>query len=353
MKKIKAIFLLLIIYTLVVPTGKIRAAEVRDIVFPVEEGWDYNFTDTYGAARSGGRSHEGIDIMVDQMTPLVAAVDGRVSYIVEHDQGWGLALYIEDEDGYSYRYLHINNDTPGTDDGKEIRVYAFPKNIVRGARVTAGQVVAYAGDSGNAESVAHHLHFEIWTPSRDSINAYPSLMAAIGKPIVSDTGEDNNQNDLQANYYFMRDLELGSEGDDVKALQEYLNQNAFYVASSGAGSPGNESTYFGPATQDALARFQRANGISPAEGFFGVITRTFVNEAGQLADQDDDNEIKTGWLIKDKLSPRVYYVAPNRELMWIVNEDSAERNFGSDWNKDIKEFDDLRDLGLPFGDYMV
>ncbi|PLX24909.1 hypothetical protein C0580_03740 [Candidatus Parcubacteria bacterium] len=350
MKKIKAFLLPLIIYTLLFSPFSVSAEEVRDIVFPIQEGWGYNFSDTYGAARSGGRSHEGTDIMVDQMTPLVAAVDGRVTYLVDEDKGWGLALYIEDEDGYSYRYLHINNDTPGTDDGKEIRAYAFPKNIVRGTRVTAGQVVAFAGDSGNAEYTAHHLHFEMWTPDRESINSYPSLMAAIGQPVAT---ENTDGDDLKADYHFMRDLELGNEGDDVRALQEYLNQNGFYVSSSGVGSPGNESDYFGPATQEALARFQRANDISPAAGFFGVITRTFVNEAGIIASDDDDETIKTGWLIKEKSSPRVYYVAPNRELMWVVNEDSALRNFGEDWNKDIKEFDDLKELELPFGDYMV
>lgn len=348
MSKIKAILLPFLIYILILTPFKVRAEEVRDIIFPIEEGWDYNFSDTYGAARSGGRAHEGIDIMVDQMTPLVAAVDGRVSYIVDRDQGWGLALYIEDSDGYSYRYLHINNDTPGTDDGKEIRVYAFPKNIYRGVSVTAGQTVAFAGDSGNAETVAHHLHFEIWAPDKQSINPYASLMAAIGQPVVN---EDNQA--TYSNYYFMRDLDIGSEGEDVRALQEYLNSQGFYVASSGAGSYGNESTYFGSATQDALARFQRAKGISPAAGFFGVITRTYINEQGVIVEDSGSSLYKVGDLIKGKDSPRVYYIAPNLELMWVVSEKAANDNFGSDWTDRVKEFDSLDDLNLPYGDYVV
>ena len=349
MSKIKLILLAILIYALGFTPFKISATEVRDIVFPIEEGWDYIFSDTYGAARSGGRSHEGTDIMVEQMTPLVAAVNGRVSYIVEHDQGWGLAIYIEDDAGYSYRYLHINNDTPGTDDGKEIRAYAFPKDIKRGIEVKAGQVIAFAGDSGNAETVAHHLHFEIWTPSRESINSYPSLMAAIGKPVVSEEFSEI----AVSTYHFMKDLDIGSEGDDVKALQIYLNQAGFYVASSGAGSPGNESTYFGPATQDALSRFQRANNISPALGFFGVITRTYINEQGVLAGESNNSLYKVGDLVKGKLSPRVYYVSTNLELMWIISEESASRNFGSDWYLIIKEFDDLDDLVLPYSDYVL
>jgi len=372
MHRLKAIILPFIIYTLIFTPFKTRATEVRDIVFPIEEGWDYNFSDTYGAPRSGGRTHEGTDIMVDQMTPLLSVVDGQVSYIVDHDQGWGLALYIEDSDGYSYRYLHINNDTPGTDDGKEIRAYAFPSNIVRGAHVSAGQVVAFAGDSGNAESVGHHLHFEIWTPGnssrynydsgRESINSYPSLMAALNKPVAP----DNNSQTLVSTYQFSRDLELGDENIDVKELQKYLNKNGFTVASSGAGSIGNETSYFGPATQSALISFQRAKNISPALGYFGPLTRAFINsvEETNIVEENDQTNttisnpvnnkyLMAGWLVKDKLLSKVFYVADNLTLQWIVSEDVAVREFGADWYLDIKEFDDLEGQGFSFGDHLL
>lgn len=72
---------------------------------------------------------------------------------------------------------------------------------------------------------------------------------------------------------FTRDLTVGSTGADVMDLQKILNGNGYPVASTGAGSPGNESTYFGSLTQSALAKWQAANGISPAAGYFGPITR--------------------------------------------------------------------------------
>ena len=68
-------------------------------------------------------------------------------------------------------------------------------------------------------------------------------------------------------------LTLGSKGAAVKALQQYLNGNGYQVAASGAGSVGNETEYFGNATKAALAKWQSANGVSPAAGFFGAITR--------------------------------------------------------------------------------
>jgi peptidoglycan hydrolase-like protein with peptidoglycan-binding domain len=60
-------------------------------------------------------------------------------------------------------------------------------------------------------------------------------------------------------------------------LQKFLNANGYTVASTGAGSPGNETSYFGPATRSALAKYQAAKGISPAVGYFGSLTRASVN----------------------------------------------------------------------------
>jgi hypothetical protein len=78
-------------------------------------------------------------------------------------------------------------------------------------------------------------------------------------------------------YVFTRDLKLGMSDDDVKALQKYLNASGFLVARSGNGSLENESTYFGMRTKLALIKFQKAHGISPAQGYFGRMTRKVVN----------------------------------------------------------------------------
>ncbi len=77
-------------------------------------------------------------------------------------------------------------------------------------------------------------------------------------------------------YSFTRSLTIGSTGEDVRALQQFLNSHSALVSSSGAGSPGNESTYFGSKTRAALAKWQAANGVSPAVGYFGPITRAAI-----------------------------------------------------------------------------
>lgn len=76
---------------------------------------------------------------------------------------------------------------------------------------------------------------------------------------------------------FKTDLASGSLGSDVKALQQFLNAHGYTVATSGAGSLGNETTRFGPATKAALIRYQKAKGITPAAGYFGAKTRAAVS----------------------------------------------------------------------------
>lgn len=76
---------------------------------------------------------------------------------------------------------------------------------------------------------------------------------------------------------FKTDLTTGSLGSEVKMLQEFLNARGYTIATSGAGSPGNETTRFGALTRAALIKFQKDKGITPAAGYFGPKTRAAVN----------------------------------------------------------------------------
>ncbi len=69
-----------------------------------------------------------------------------------------------------------------------------------------------------------------------------------------------------------RTLKYGMQGDDVKALQVYLNTHNYLVSLTGAGSLGNETTYFGLKTKQAVIRFQLANGLV-GDGIVGLKTK--------------------------------------------------------------------------------
>ena len=164
---------------------------VRDIVFPV--AGTHSYSDTFGACRSGcTRGHEGTDIMTPKLTPLVAARDATVTWLKDTatpDGSQGNYLMLRDAEGWEYWYIHINNDSPGTDDGANPSEWIFAPGIERGATVDAGELVAYAGDSGNAEWTGSHLHFEIHNPDGEVINPYRSLQVAphVPAPLVIGT----------------------------------------------------------------------------------------------------------------------------------------------------------------------
>ncbi|MDE2172916.1 MAG: hypothetical protein KGJ33_03160, partial [Patescibacteria group bacterium] len=82
---------------------------------------------------------------------------------------------------------------------------------------------------------------------------------------------------LLKSFQFPTTLKTYTTNVNAKNLQIFLNDHRFTVTQSGPGSIGNETTYYGPATIKALAKFQAANGIVPAIGNFGPITRAYVN----------------------------------------------------------------------------
>lgn len=172
------------------PEPDMTSKIVRPITFPVQG--KVTWSDTYGACRDGcSRRHEGQDLLGSKLQKLVACVDGTVAALT-YDTG-GNALYLEDGDGWYYAYLHINNDTPGTDDGKNPRAWAFAPGLAVGSKVSRGQLVAYLGDSGNAESTVPHCHFEIRKPTSQgvwhaqAINPKYSLDAATQAAALSNT----------------------------------------------------------------------------------------------------------------------------------------------------------------------
>ncbi len=76
---------------------------------------------------------------------------------------------------------------------------------------------------------------------------------------------------------FTQNHQQGDQGGEVMWIQQFLNKNGHQIAASGAGSPGNETAYFGALSKAAVAKFQAANGIAPAAGYWGPITRAKAN----------------------------------------------------------------------------
>ncbi|MCJ7795638.1 MAG: M23 family metallopeptidase, partial [Thermoleophilia bacterium] len=157
-------------------------APVVPILFPMQKRVSWG--DTWGAARSG-HTHEGNDLLVPKMTPLLAVVPGTLDWLnltgklSSYNNKPYYNILLRGDDGNDYFYIHLNNDTPGTDDGLGGVANAYAPGLTNGTHVTQGQVIGYTGDSGNAEDTASHLHFEIHLGGyKNPIDPYNSLKAA-------------------------------------------------------------------------------------------------------------------------------------------------------------------------------
>ena len=134
------------------------------------------FSDTWGAGRSGGRRHQGTDVIAPKGTPVHAVADGFVEAMEDGPRS-GFYVRLRHADDWVTWYIHLNNDTPGTDDGAGGPEVAFAPGLEVGDFVAAGDVIGYTGDSGNAESRVAHTHFELQHNDRYR-NPYPYLKAA-------------------------------------------------------------------------------------------------------------------------------------------------------------------------------
>lgn len=183
-------FFLFIFATLACVPLTAAHALTNDITFPVIG--DVSYTDDFNLDSSRGRIHHGNDILGEKMMPLVAAVSGTVSYVTWPEADYGYYVSIHGDDGYVYNYVHINNDTPGTDDDAGGGRFAYAPYVFSGARVKAGQLIGYMGDSGNAENVHPHLHFEIRDTDDNAFSPYDSLQHAphITTPVTPDQEDD-------------------------------------------------------------------------------------------------------------------------------------------------------------------
>jgi murein DD-endopeptidase MepM/ murein hydrolase activator NlpD len=136
-----------------VDPGTIRVA--TDFICPIVG--PLAFADTWGALRSGGRRHQGTDLMNPFGTPNVAVVSG--SFQRHHSSAGGLAVYLHGDDGNTYYYAHLS-EVVGPD-----------------RRVAQGEVIAKTGNSGNASGGSPHTHFEFHPGGGSAVNSYPLVKA--------------------------------------------------------------------------------------------------------------------------------------------------------------------------------
>jgi hypothetical protein len=116
--------------------------------------------------------------MAPRRALAVAAESGRVKFWTTSSRA-GCMLYLYGKSGTTYLYIHLNNDLGSGNDNRGTCVpgVAYARGLISGAKVVAGQHIAFVGDSGDANGIHPHLHFEVHPKDGAAIDPYPFLQA--------------------------------------------------------------------------------------------------------------------------------------------------------------------------------
>jgi murein DD-endopeptidase MepM/ murein hydrolase activator NlpD len=140
-------------------TTTVAPIPVGGLVCPVQG--PHHFRDTWGAPRSGGRTHKGVDMMADRGTALVAIEAGTVGRLSNGGLG-GITVWLLGDSGTEYYYAHMD---------------AWAAGLAQGQRVPIGGSLGTVGSTGNAPDEWPHLHFEIHPNGGDAVNPFPTVDA--------------------------------------------------------------------------------------------------------------------------------------------------------------------------------
>jgi peptidoglycan hydrolase-like protein with peptidoglycan-binding domain len=304
LRSIAASVTVLLVFT-VVPATAASTHELGELVdYPLTApvDGDHHFWDWFWAARSHG-IHHAQDLMSPKLTPVVAAADGTVRLVNWTDQAHMnpdrcCTIALRHDDGWESWYIHLNNDTPGTDDGL---AWGVADGIVPGTRVTAGQLIGWVGDSGTAEHTGPHLHFELRDPAGVIVNSFRSLANAGANWLGSGPADP-----LFDGYRLLKE---GTRGADVRRLQEVLTDLGY--------QPGPVDGISGSRTISAVTTFQ-VDAALTADGLAGRVTRaaletrhaagTVASDTGTATESSPDPTTTTGILRKGSRGPDVLRV---------------------------------------------
>jgi peptidoglycan LD-endopeptidase LytH len=138
------------------------ASAIPGMICPMDSAV-VHFSNTWGAPRSGGRTHKGTDIFAPMGQPEYAVESGTVR--VYTNRLGGKSIWLDTDVGADFYYAHLSG---------------WPAGLKTGDYVRKGEVVGYNGNSGNAYGGAPHLHFQIHPGGGSPVNPYFTLREVCG-----------------------------------------------------------------------------------------------------------------------------------------------------------------------------
>ena len=189
-------------------------------------------SNSFSAGRAG-RSHTGIDYVLNEGDPVYAAADGEVSAITRDDSN-GLMLVLKHADGFETRYAHLSNVYIYTEisfEGPNVKVNKVGSistdadhsdlTVTGGGNVYKGQLIGYAGSTGRA--TGPHLHFEV---RKNGSPVDPSPLFTSDKPVkgpfIIDVAEGTKNPKPGEEYFIICNGKLAHKEDIGKLVEEFF-----------------------------------------------------------------------------------------------------------------------------------
>lgn len=216
------------------------------VLFGVSVG---GFSDTWGESRTGGRAHNGTDIIAPKGGLVISPTKAVVTKIGRDNKG-GNYVITANPGGEQFYFAHLD----------------APSEFLKiGDELEPGDLIGYVGNTGNARGKSPHLHFGIYYKGLAK-NPFPRLVR-----------EFSDEEKLSALEKVLAKSKVvsGQTGAGVRFLQRFLIQYGTGIYAKRLANAG-ATGYFGSLTKQALAEYQSENDINPASGYFGPITKANI-----------------------------------------------------------------------------
>ncbi|MFH1712358.1 MAG: M23 family metallopeptidase, partial [Patescibacteria group bacterium] len=227
--------------------------------------------------------------------------------------------------------------TPGTDDGNGGVENAYASGVRQGVRVNRGQLIGWVGDSGNAESIGSHLHFEIYNGGT-AINPYESLLAA------QNASDHEPEPEVLGETSIDLDYDIGTEQAQAQSINEDMDLplasgKTFCESNSLIRTQELPAVYYCGRDGNRYV-FQNESTFFSWYDDFNDVQFISIEDMGQISLKGSVTYKPGSYMVKLMSIPKVYAVAQGGTLRWVQTEEMAISLYGSNWADDVRDLPD-------------
>lgn len=258
-----------------------RLASTTDSAYPAGK---VQYTAGYGASVN----YDYVDdiVITDLAVPSTPASSGGVAYVIATPPAPRATAFLTQE-GIEVQGSYVSQNILIDDIGVRYTTDTASTSMV--VPVTSGRFT-HVAFTHTIPTLTCGTLYTVQAYARNAVDTTYSAPQQITTPVCPQKPVTHDETSVRSaasstaimvptsNAHRVRNLTTGMQGDDVRALQQLLNASGYALGKTGPGSPGNESVIFSTRTKSAVAAYQKANRIVPANGYFGPVTRASMKQ---------------------------------------------------------------------------